>query len=64
MRDPNRLDEFYDKLKELHKKYCPDWRMTQLICNLQCAYGSDLFYLEEDRLIKYVENYFKSMSGE
>ena len=64
MRNPNRLDNFYKRLCELHKQYCPDWRMTQLICNLQRAYGNDLFYIEEDRLIKYVEDYFKSMSGE
>ena len=31
MRDVNRLDEFYDELKEIHKKYFGQWRFGQLI---------------------------------
>ena len=64
MREANRLDNFYKRLCELHKQYCPDWRMTQLICNLQRACGSDLFYVEEDKLIKIIEDYFKVLNEE
>ena len=30
MRDINRLDKFYDELKEIHKKHFPDWRYGNL----------------------------------
>ncbi len=30
MRDINRLDKFYDELKEIHKKHFPDWRVGNL----------------------------------
>ena len=33
MRDPNRLDSFYDEMKEIHKKSFPDWRIGQLMSN-------------------------------
>lgn len=56
MRDPNRLYGFYNKLQEIHMKYVPDWRFGQLLNNI---FGSeDIFYLEEDALIKRVEEYF------
>jgi len=55
MRDPNRLDDFYDRLKTLHKEKVPDWRFGQLFNNLQTAFNSDLFYVEDDKLIEAVE---------
>lgn len=57
MRDPNRLDEFYNKLKEIHKKYFPDWRFMQLVNNIQSFYGSDLFYAEENRFLELLDKY-------
>ena len=33
MRDPERLDAFYDELKRIHKTYFPDWRFGQLVEN-------------------------------
>ena len=35
MRDPERLDDFYKKIRKLHQKYVPDWRFGQLIMNWQ-----------------------------
>ncbi len=68
MRDPNRLDEFYDKLKELHKKYYPDWRFGQFCSNffgwLYQEKKIDLFYPEEDAMIKYIEEYCKGVRYE
>ena len=29
MRDPNRLDRFYDEVKKIHKISFPDWRFGQ-----------------------------------
>jgi uncharacterized protein YihD (DUF1040 family) len=47
MRDPNRIDEICDLLREVWKKY-PDWRLGQLIFNLTGSY--DCFYVEDDVL--------------
>ena len=30
MRNPERLDLFYDELKRIHKEAFPDWRFGQL----------------------------------
>lgn len=55
MRDVNRLDNFYDTLKDLHKNYFPDWRFMQLFINFLSwhfsKYGNDGFYVEEDKFI-------------
>lgn len=63
MRNPDRLDEFYDKLKELHKKYIPDWRFGQFCSNffgwLYSEKKIDLFFLEEEMTIQYVEKFLK-----
>ena len=62
MRDPERLENFYKTLKDYHKEYFPDWRFGQLIINfgdwLKRRHGfSDMFYLEEDKLLKYFKEY-------
>jgi hypothetical protein len=66
MRDPNRLDKFYDRLKELHKEYTPDWRFGQLCSNffgwLYQEKKKDLFFPEEDEMIKCFEEYLKGIS--
>lgn len=61
MRNPNRLDSFYDELKEIHKTQFPDWRYGQLFLNF---YGwlahekkIDLFFLEEDKMIEYIREF-------
>ena len=61
MRDSNRLDEFYNKLKEIHKEHFPDWRFMQLIDNLQSFCGSDLFYVEENKLLELFDKFVKRM---
>ena len=50
MRDPNRLDAFYDELKELHKRYCPDLRFGQLMVDITSASG-DPYYWEESKFM-------------
>ena len=63
MRNPNRLDEFYDELKELHKKYCPDWRFGQFCSNffgwLYSEKKIDLWFPEEKEMIKHIEEFCK-----
>ena len=56
MRDPNRLYNFYDELRRIHMTHVPDWRFGQMICNI---FGTtDIFYLEEDAVLKKVKEYF------
>lgn len=62
MRDPNRLDTFYDELKRLHKEHIPDWRFGQFCTNflgwLWTKKGTDCFFPEEDRMLDYIKEYF------
>lgn len=66
MRDPNRLDKFYDEMKEIHKKSFPDWRFGQLCSNffawLMSEKGKDLFFPEEKEMIKYLREYANANS--
>lgn len=62
MRNPERLDNFYNKLKEIHKTYVPDWRVGQLMYNFIKVYG-DPFYLEEDEFIAAIEDYIRCTCG-
>lgn len=57
MRDPKRIDDFCDELAEIWKEHFPDWRFGQIFNNLQRAVGGDLFYIEEDEMIKLLEEF-------
>lgn len=61
MRNPNRLDAFYDELKRLHKENVPDWRFGQFLVNFLTWYNRDPFYLEEDKMIEEISRYFDSI---
>ena len=61
MRNPNRLDVFYDELKRLHKENVPDWRFGQLLVNVLTWYNRDPFYLEEDKMIDVFKRYFDTI---
>ena len=68
MRDINRLDSFYNELKDIHKKF-PDWRFGQLIINFQRWCNtvkkiSDIFYLEEDECIFLLREYITDIQNE
>lgn len=56
MRKPERLDNFYTELLDIHKTFFPDLRVGQLFMNLKEEYG-DLFYYEEDEMIKLIWEY-------
>lgn len=51
MRDSSRISNVLFELEKFWEKY-PDLRFMQLICNLQSARGSDLFYLEDEDFIE------------
>ncbi len=59
MRNPDRLDSFYDEVKKIHKQYFPDWRFGQLFLNLTnwlwANKSMDIFFPEEDEIIKYLK---------
>ena len=67
MRNPNRLDKFYDEMKEIHKKSFPDWRFGQLMSNflgwLMTDKGKDFFFPEEEDMIEYFREFANSTSS-
>lgn len=62
----DRLDGFYDVLKDVHKKYFPDWRFGQLMSNffgwLFSEKGIDLFFPEEPQMLEFIKEYAQSHS--
>ncbi len=65
MRDPNRLDTFYETLKEIHRTYFPDWRFGQFIINFQGwyydKYHRDVFYIEDEFILDDIKDFAKSL---
>ena len=63
MRDPNRLDNFYDEMKKSHMKTYPDQRFGQLMCNffgwLMTKYHVDCFFPEEDKMMQWFKEFCK-----
>lgn len=60
MRDPERLDEFYDELKRIHKEKFPDWRVGQFWMNVlgeMQGTGKDPFFPEEQEMIEFIRKY-------
>lgn len=57
MRDPARLNNFYEKLKVFHKEYFPDFRFGQLISNFLSWAKTDGFYWEEDLFLEKLKEY-------
>lgn len=55
MRDPKRIDEFCDTLKEAWHKV-PDWRFGQLVSNLPLS--GMFFYIEDDEVLAAIRQYF------
>lgn len=59
MRNPERLDNFYEELKKIHKEAFPDWRFGQLIYNFLSWYGKDPFFMEEDKCLEEFKKFVK-----
>ena len=66
MRKPERLNDFYTALMEVHKRSFPDWRFGQLIQNFLgwyvYKYKRDVFFLEEDAIIQRIYEYANETS--
>lgn len=61
MRDPNRIQKFCNRLAKAWSMV-PDWRFGQLIFNAISELGKDPFYVEDDKMIEYLEDYLKKNS--
>ena len=65
MRDPNRLYDFYENLRNIHMTYFPDWRFGQFIYNFQnwylLSHKKDVFYIEDDKMMKTIREYIIDM---
>lgn len=61
MRNPERLDAFYDEMKKIHQETFPDWRFGQLMSNffgwLMSEKNIDLFFPEEDKMMEYFREF-------
>ena len=57
MRDIERIDKILQEISEVWKRY-PDLRFTQLIVNVMSARGSDLYYMEDERFIKILKEFY------
>ena len=66
MRDPDRLDNFYFQLREIHKTQFPDWRFGQLMSNfLEWVFSEkkrDPFFPEENEMLKYFKEFANGTS--
>lgn len=60
MRNPNRLDAFYDEFGKLHKEHFPDWRFGQLIINFFSTFNSDPWFYEEDKMMELFRSFCKN----
>lgn len=63
MRDPKRIPAFLEKLAEVWAKV-PDWRFGQFIANFQRWYGRDMFFPEDDKMLKLFEEYINLIVSE
>lgn len=61
MRDTNRIQKFCNRLARAWENV-PDWRFGQLMFNALSEIGKDPFYVEDDKMIKYLEDYCKKHS--
>ena len=55
MRDPKRIPKVLDELRFLWEEV-PDWRLGQIFCNLQRRENRDIFFYEDDELIKAIKD--------
>lgn len=64
-RNPERLERFYEEVKNIHKYSFPDWRFGQFMCNFLSWVTSnkcDPFFPEEDKMLEYLKEYANTNS--
>jgi len=64
MRNPDRLDIFYENLKNVHKNAVPDQRFGQFMCNFLGWVANvkkrDPFFPEENEMLTLLDEYVNS----
>ena len=67
MRDPKRIDEILNLIKSIWISY-PDLRLIQLLICILPKQGpwhdGDYFYMEDEKLVKYLKTYLKNIKEE
>lgn len=64
MRDPKRIKPLLMEIEKQWERF-PDWRFGQLIENIKRFYDiNDLFYIEDDEMLKLIENFMKKIELE
>lgn len=59
MRDPKRIKLLLMEIEKQWENF-PDWRLGQLIENIKRFYNiDDLFYIEDDEMLKLIENFMR-----
>lgn len=58
MRNPNRIKPFLEQVEKMWLQN-PDLRFGQLVSILDSSIDMDIFYIEEDDLIKVVNTFIK-----
>ena len=58
MRDPDRITDFMQRLRDIWQQECPDWRFGQFICNVFSQLDFDPFMLEDNQMLYEIERYF------
>lgn len=63
MRDPKRLDKFFDEFKAIYQESFPDWRFLQTMINffgwIYEKTKTDGFYFEEDKTLELFREFAK-----
>ena len=66
MRDINRIEPMMAEFTEFWKAH-PDWRFGQLIMNFISwyyqKYKKDCFYIEDNEILKYIEEFIDEVRG-
>jgi len=67
MRNPERLNSFYETLKSIHKDALPDWRFGQMMLNFfgwfEATKKTDVFYLEEGDFLTAFGEFITAVTG-
>jgi len=51
MRDPARIDQILDRIRTVWYAH-PDWRLGQLLQNIGAFHRYDVFYIEDEDVLK------------
>lgn len=63
MREIKRIDSFTNEINQIWKDNFPDWRFGQLMVNFMSWYGTDIFYLEEDKFLEIFNQFVKEIKN-